>query len=258
MSPASNREVAVQLATVADLLEVQGASEERVRAWRTGAASAAVAEGRLADLMASGGLPALAAVPGIGSRIAGAVFEILVAGRPRALDRLHGVVPAVDLLAEIPRLGPVLVRRIHRELGIDTLEELEQAARDGRLLGVDGFGERRVHGLRELLVDKLGAREHGQPPPAPLVLLVDRHYRAGAVPILHEEHEGWWFSALFLDTPLARHLGKQRDWVIVYHERDADQGSSTVVTATQGEIAGRRVVRGRPPVPAQAPVVARM
>ena len=254
---AGNHDVASQLTAVADLFEAQGASEGRVRLWRAGAAAAGAEDRRLADV-ASGGEPALAAIPGIGRSLAAVVSEILASGRTPWLDRLHGVIPAVDLLAEIPRLGPVLVRRIHRELGIDTLEELEQAARDGRLLGVAGFGERRVHALAELLATTVGTRNRGEPPTLALILLVGRHYREAAVPILHEENEGWCFTALFLDTPLSQRLGKHHDWVVVFHERDGLEGRSTVITETQGTLAGRRVVRGRQRVGDQGAVVARM
>ena len=49
-----------------------------------------------------------------------------------------------------------------------------------------------------------------------------------------------------------------RDWVVVFHERDGLEGRSTVITETQGTLAGRRVVRGRQRVGDQGAVVARM
>ena len=50
---------------------------------------------------------------------------------------------------------------------------------------------------------------------------------------------------MFSNTPLAHRLGKVRDWVVVYFGRDGATGQCTVVTAKDGPLAGRRVVRGR-------------
>ena len=50
----------------------------------------------------------------------------------------------------------MLFRSIHRRLGIETLEELEIAAHDGRLEGLEGFGARRVRGIRDALAGILG------------------------------------------------------------------------------------------------------
>jgi hypothetical protein len=243
---AANQEVARIFRRIADLFQEQGASDARVGLWRAGAEAAA------ADRLDLAGA------------LAGVADEVQVSGHTRVLDRLAGDISAVDLLAEMPGLGPCLVRRIHRRLGIDTLEELAEAARDGRLMQVPGFGERRVHTVLELIASRPGLRSIGAPPPVPLVLVVDRRFREGAaagtlprivprhaqsgearVPILHMEHDGWHFTALFAATPLARRLGRAHDWVVVYHDREGAAGRSTVVTETEGPLAGRRVVRGR-------------
>jgi DNA polymerase (family 10) len=72
------------------------------------------------------------------------------------LERLEGEVSPERLLATVPGIGPELATRIHRDLSVDTLEELEVAAHDGRLEGVRGFGRRRVRAIREELGTILG------------------------------------------------------------------------------------------------------
>lgn len=67
------------------------------------------------------------------------VAEIL----ERVADRLEGEVAPEDLFTTVPGIGDELARRIHDALEIETLEELELAAHDGRLQTVDGFGPRR-------------------------------------------------------------------------------------------------------------------
>ena len=105
-------------------------------------------------------------------------------------------------------------------------------------------------------------------PPRPAVatlLAADAEYRDGAargrlrriaprrfnpdrqawLPILHTERDGWQITALFSNTARAHELGRTRDWVVLFYERDGDSGQCTVVTETHGPHAGQRVVRGR-------------
>jgi hypothetical protein len=53
------------------------------------------------------------------------------------------------------------------------------------------------------------------------------------------------FSVLFSNTPQAHKLGKTRDWVVIYYERDGIEHQNTVVTETGGSLQGKRVVHGR-------------
>jgi hypothetical protein len=65
------------------------------------------------------------------------------------------------------------------------------------------------------------------------------------LPILHSYEDGWHFTALFSNTDRAHELGRVRDWVVIYFERDGHEGQCTVVTEYRGPLTGRRVVRGR-------------
>jgi len=106
----------------------------------------------------------------------------------------------------------------------------------------------------------------GPEPPVDMVLDVDREYRAGVgagslpriapmrfnpdgeawLPVLHTERPGWHFTALVSNTARAHELDRSHDWVVVYGENEAHhEHISTVVTASRGVLAGRRVVRGR-------------
>ena len=48
-------------------------------------------------------------------------------------------------------MGEKLAERIHDELGVDSLEELEIAAHDGRLAEAEGGGEEKLQGIRDAL-----------------------------------------------------------------------------------------------------------
>jgi hypothetical protein len=146
-----NRDIADVLERVADLLEAQWANPFRVRAYRNGARAVRMATQPLTELLDEKGIEGLEALPGIGKSLASAIAEFAHSGRLGLLDRLEGQISPEDLFTTVPAIGEELARRIHAELGIETLEELELAAHDGRLDKVSGFGERRTHGVRDAL-----------------------------------------------------------------------------------------------------------
>jgi hypothetical protein len=274
--PVANAEIAALLDRVADLLHAQGASSWRVRAYRMGADTCRTWPRPLAALSEEGGRRALEELPGIGPTLSAHIREILASGRLGFLERLEGRVSPEDLFTTLPGVGETLAARMHRELGAETLEELELAAVDGRLAALHGVGPRRAQGLRDSLARVLGeAARRGRRGPTPrrggtgpgvaMLLAVDRAYREAAragtlrriaprrfnpgrkawLPVLHEERDGWSCTALFSNTARAHELGRTGDWVVLFAERDGDEERFTVVTETSGPLAGLRVVRGR-------------
>jgi DNA polymerase (family 10) len=65
------------------------------------------------------------------------------------------------------------------------------------------------------------------------------------LPIMEVKRNGWALTALYSNTAMAHELGKTKDWVVIYYEKDGSQRQNTVVTAEQGPFKGKRVVRGR-------------
>lgn len=281
----TNPEIAEILERVADLLEAQDANHYRVRAYRTAAKTIRCHETPLSEILSAGGVEAIDALPTIGRTIAAHVAELVHRHGLTLLDRLEGEVSSERLLATVPGIGPVLSARIHQELSVDTLEDLEAAAHDGRLERVAGFGPRRIRAIREELASILGrstrhrARrrawleslrtprdDHVPPRPDVSTLLdVDAEYRDRAakgrlrhitprrfnperkawLPILHTERDDWHLTALFSNTARAHELGRTEDWVVIFYERDGNEGQCTIVNETHGLLLGRRVVRGR-------------
>jgi hypothetical protein len=277
-----NEDVADVLERVADLLEAQGENPFRVRAYQAGAQSVRSCGERVAGILEREGTEGLERLPGIGRSLSALIAELVHTGRLRMLERLEGQVSPEDLFTTVPGIGEELARRVHAALNVETLEELELAAHDGRLAGVAGFGPRRVRAVREALAGMLARSTRrrarrlrlletapaGAAPGRPAIatlLAIDAEYRKRAaagelrtiaprrfnpsgrawLPVLHTELDGWSFTALFSNTARAHELGTTRDWVILYYERDGDEDQCTVVTERQGPLAGRRVVRGR-------------
>ena len=69
--------------------------------------------------------------------------ELQKVGESTLLDQLRESTPeGLFEMMRVPGLGPSRIRRIHEGLGLDTLQELEDAARDGRLAKLPRFGAR--------------------------------------------------------------------------------------------------------------------
>lgn len=264
-APAVNLDIAEDFREAAELLEAQDASPFRVRAYRQGASTLTEINRSVDAIYDEDGREGLEALPGIGASLANAIVERLETGRWRYLERLRGTVTPESRFRQVAGIGSELARRIHDALGIETLEALEQAAHDGRLAEVEGFGERRLQTVRESLESMLRRRRGtGSDVPVAELLDVDHEYRRKAergalrtiaprrfnpegaswLPILHTERDGRQYTALYSNTARAHELEKTDDWVVIYLE-DAQQAQWTVVTETSGPLEGKRVVRGR-------------
>jgi DNA polymerase (family 10) len=145
-----SRTAAHILDQIGALLELTGAPRFNARAYKK-AARAIVALGvdDLGPLLHSGELKK---TPDVGPATIAVIRDLVETGESSYLQRLtentpHGLVE----MARVPGLGVAKVSLIHRELGIETLAELEEAARDGRLAKVKGFGpktaERVLNGI---------------------------------------------------------------------------------------------------------------
>jgi putative hydrolase len=264
-----NAQIAGRLEEVARLLQDQGADPYRVAAYVRAAAAVRATPTPLDQIFRDRGLDGLRALPRVGESIARAIRELLIHGRFPMLDRLRGQINPVALLSSVPGIGGVLAERLHDELGLETLADLEAAAHDGRLDTIAGFGAKRLAGVRDSLAHRLGrvqlpARGLGRPSVAEL-LDVDREYREKAaadqlpriaprrfnpmheswLPILHTRRGPRRYTALFSNTARAHRAGKTRDWVVLYSDNGAGETRHTVITATFGPLRGQRVVAGR-------------
>ncbi len=157
----ANIDIARDLNEIADLLQAQRANSFRVQAYRAGADTLAGLRLSAQEILEDEGRLGLIELPGIGKSLAAVVEERIQTGHSSVLDRLRGDAQAERMFATVPGIGPELASRIHGQLGIDTLQELEQAAHSGSLMGVSGMGRRRVLAVRESLAGRFqrGQRE---------------------------------------------------------------------------------------------------
>jgi DNA polymerase (family 10) len=157
-----NAAVARQLAETADLLEIKGENPFKIRAYRNAAETVATAPDPVSDLSEA----ALQQLPGIGRDLARRIRETIETGDTDFRKALLAEFPPTILdLLHLQGVGPKTVKQLYAELGIRTIDDLEAAARDGRLTGLRGMGakkqalilkavdERRRHAGRHLLPD---------------------------------------------------------------------------------------------------------
>jgi hypothetical protein len=145
----TNQDIADVLGRISDLLEAQDADRYRVNAYRRAAKVILDLTQSAAGMAASDDNQKLEDLPNIGKSIAGTIRQYVRSGRNGLLERLEGQIAPEDLLTTVPGIGEALAWRIHTELDIVTLEELELAAHDGRLEEVEGIGRRRAEAIRD-------------------------------------------------------------------------------------------------------------
>ncbi|MFO0846596.1 MAG: helix-hairpin-helix domain-containing protein [Gemmataceae bacterium] len=216
----------------------QGGGLFRARSYRAAAFAIARLQRPLLDIFRQGGRAALEAIPGIGISMAYTIEVLLTTGEFRVLRE-----PGQGLTS-LPGVGPRLAEALRDRLGVTTLEGLRQAARDGRL--TRHVGRRRLQGIvtaaEARLREESSTLALDEPTVGDLVAF-DTGFRNGVE--TQGRRAGWVMRAAPANTALAHRLGMTSDWVVIEFERGEVCGQRTVVTETQGDLAGQRVVRGR-------------
>ena len=184
-----NDELARIFYEIADMLEIQGELPFKVGAYRRAAESIAHSPQDVARAYRAGSPPRL---PGVGKAIDEKLAELADTGRLRYYERLRrNVPPSVVTLLQVPGLGPRTAGELWRQAGISSLQELEAAAKAGRLRELRGISARTEQRLLE------GLRTHRRRPPQRMRLgtaaeIVDRLQRglAGAPGVRRVEPAG--------------------------------------------------------------------
>jgi len=153
--PLSNAAIADRFDLMADLLELEGAVVYRVLAYRRASKTLRETAESVARLSAESRLTSL---PGVGQTIADKVAELLGTGQIAALERLVGRNPpgAVSVM-RLQGVGPKTARRIFTDLGLQTVDDVREAAQAGRIRGLSGLGSKTEAPILAGLADGDGA-----------------------------------------------------------------------------------------------------
>jgi DNA polymerase (family 10) len=144
-----NADVARLFDEYADILEIQGANPFRVRAYRNAARTIGDLAESVADIACDANR-SLVDLPGIGKDLAEKICAAVQTGDFPQLAEARQAVPASVLeLLRISGLGPKKVAILTKELSIRTLADLRQAAEQGQIAKLKGFGKKTEQAILE-------------------------------------------------------------------------------------------------------------
>ncbi|MFC4427647.1 helix-hairpin-helix domain-containing protein [Deinococcus navajonensis] len=158
MAEVTRKSLVGVLKTTADLLDLLGQEAFRAQAYRSAARSLEATDGEVEGLVAS----AFAGIPKVGKTIATDLLGFAESGTFAPLeDAASQVPPGVLGLFRVRGLGPKKIRALW-DAGIDSLEVLREACRDGRVTGIKGFGAKSAASILEAVDFALAAqaRQH--------------------------------------------------------------------------------------------------
>lgn len=131
-------DIARALDEISAYVELRENNRFRALAFERAAQSIRAIDAEPADLIASGELIKL---EGIGKGTAAVIDELVRTGQSKYLEDLRKLYPPGILeLLRVPKLGLKKIGILHQKLGIGSLDDLEEAARAGRLASLPGFG----------------------------------------------------------------------------------------------------------------------
>ena len=172
-----NLAIARVFAEIGDLLEIKNENPFKIRAYRNVSETIAHTAERMADLPAAARL----AIPGIGKDLNAKITELVETGTIAYHQELLKEFPPTILdLLRLQGVGPKTVAMLYRDLGIGTLDDLERAAREGRLRNLKGMGAKKEAFILKALEER--TRSAGRR------LMAEAHETAAALVAALREH----------------------------------------------------------------------
>jgi DNA polymerase (family 10) len=147
-----NLDIARALGTLAVLLEIQGANAFRIRAYQNAVNAVKSLSRPLADMVEAG--EDLTELPDIGKSVAQHIEEMVRTGKITRLEELSKELPVtlVDLV-KLEGVGPKKAKKLYEELGVATVDDLEEQIERGTVQELEGFGEKSVEKMRHAIED---------------------------------------------------------------------------------------------------------
>ncbi len=137
-----NQEIGKILQGISEYLDLSG-EPFKPRAYSRAASVIEELEEDVSYTYAKGGMKALNEIPGVGPSIAEKIEEYIKTGRIAYFDKIKKTAPVdVSALSSVEGLGPKKIKLLYEKLNIRTLDDLEKAARDGKIRNTAGFGQK--------------------------------------------------------------------------------------------------------------------
>ncbi|MEM1058111.1 MAG: DNA polymerase/3'-5' exonuclease PolX [Verrucomicrobiota bacterium] len=165
--------IAEILEEIGELLELKGENVFKTRAYANAARALDTLDRDLGEVIAAG---ELGKIKGIGKALCEKITTLHETGQLPYYEELRASFPEGLLeLKEIPGLGPKKIVAVNKELGVESVDALEQACRDGKVAGLDGFGKKSQESILE------GIAQHRQ--------YSQLHRRSDILPVAEELRE---------------------------------------------------------------------
>lgn len=133
------------LESIATLLELKGENPFKIRAYQNGARTLETLEKDLETLISE---DRLKEVEGLGDALVDKIQTLYSEGELEYYEKLKSSVPEGLLeMMEIPGLGGKKIKKLHDELGIESINGLQKAAEDGRIADLKGFGKKTAENI---------------------------------------------------------------------------------------------------------------
>ncbi len=137
-----NFEIAKILYNIALYLDMEE-EQFKPRAYEKAAHSIEALSEECSEIYQKGGLKALMEIPGVGQSIAEKIEEMIKTEKLKYYEQLKKKIPVdIEQLTAIEGVGPKTVKTLYKKLKIKTVEELEKAAKAGKIRKLEGFGEK--------------------------------------------------------------------------------------------------------------------
>lgn len=148
----TNAEIANVFRRLANLLELRGDNEFKLRAYRNAADLIEDLTTPLAELYAAGGVARLRELPGIGEAISKKIADLLTTGTFKAYEEIKRELPESVLeLLRVYGVGIKLLQILYHQFLLTNLSDFAKFVAGGGLNSVPRLGEKTQQRIRESL-----------------------------------------------------------------------------------------------------------
>lgn len=155
----TNNNIAKILNEIADYLEMDEV-KFKPQAYRKAARAVSSSDKKMESLYKEQGIKGLKAISGIGESIAEKIEELIKTGKLEYYEKLKKKAPVnLSELTAIEGVGPKTVKHLYDALGIKTVEDLEEAGKQGKIRRIEGFGKKSEEEILQGIEFLKGTRE---------------------------------------------------------------------------------------------------
>jgi DNA polymerase (family 10) len=147
-----NEEIAGRFERLANLMEIRGDDQFRIRSYRNASQMIETWPTPLKRIATEEGVKGLQTLPGVGKAISGKIMELLEKGTFDAWEKLTLETPESTLdLLRVGGVGLKTASTLHQQFKIASLDDLKRFVAGGGLEMVDGIGEKSIERIKESL-----------------------------------------------------------------------------------------------------------